>query len=190
MCASNTHTSIQPGLSQPCVVASRRSHPRAALTTRSMRPSECRPGCHFGSNWRHKRAPRLPYWLKHPHWLRLCLFPCETPQGNHLSNSETLISCEIYMQREVMKRCICAVAFPLPSADLQYKVKYSPRCQSFDRDGWSHCCYNKIKVLRVDISVTAQESHQASSQRYMMKNRLRSCRMQVHCIFIRLFYAL
>ena len=129
------------------------SRPRAALTTRSMRPSECRPGCHFGSNWRHKRAPRLPYWPKHPCCLWIYLFPCKTPRGNHLSNSETLISCEIYMQREVMKRCICAVAFPLRSADLQYKVKRTPWCQSFDRDGCSHCGCNKIKVLRVDISV-------------------------------------
>lgn len=98
------------------------SRPRAALTTRSMRPSECRPGCHFGSNWRHKRAPRLPCWPKHPCCLWIYLFPRKTPQGNHLSNSKTLISCEIYMQYKVMKRCICAVAFPLRSADLQSKT--------------------------------------------------------------------
>lgn len=123
-----------------------------------------------------------------PRCLRLCLFPRETPQGNHLSNSETLIFCEIYMQREVMKRCICAVAFPLPSADLQYKVKCPPWCQSFDRDRWSRCGCNKIKVLRVDISVTAQESHQASSQKHTMKKRLGRCRLCL--VFILLFYAL
>lgn len=166
------------------------SHLRAALTTRSMRSSECRPGCHFGFNWRHKRGPGLPYWPTHPRCLQNCLFPCETPQGNLLSNRETLISCEIYMQREVMKRCICAVAFPLPSAGLQHKVKYTVWCQSFDRDGWSHCGCNKIKVLCVDISVTAQESRQARPPKYIMKKRLWSCRMQVDCIFIRLFYAL
>lgn len=38
-----------------------------------------------------------------------------------------------------MKRCICAVVFPVLSTDLQYKVKYAPWCQSSDRDGWSHC---------------------------------------------------
>lgn len=40
-----------------------------------------------------------------------------------------------------MKRCICAVAFPAPSTDLQHKVKYAPWCQSLDRDGWSHCAW-------------------------------------------------
>lgn len=148
-----------------------------------MRPSECRPGCHFCSDWRHKRAPRLPYWPKYPCCLWIYLFPCETPQGNHLSNSETLISCEIYMQREVMKRCICAVAFPLRSADLQYKVKHTPWCQSFDWDGWSHCGCNKIKIpvcwhFCYGDSVTSGEFLEVHN-----KKRLRSCRMQVDGIF-------
>lgn len=168
VCCSDTpaHRAVFTAFS---VVVSSCSRPRAALTTRSMRPSECRPGCHFPSNWRHKRAPRLPYWPEHPHCCRRCLFLCEPPRGNHLSNSDTLISCEIYMQLQVMKRCICAVAFPSPSADLQYKVKSTPWCQSFDRDGWSHCGCNKIKVLRVDIFVVALESRRASSPKYTIK---------------------
>lgn len=175
------------------------SRPRAALTTRSMRSSECRPGSHFISNWRHKRAPRLPCWPKHPHRLRLCSFQPRPPPGNHLSNSETLISREIYMQRGVMKRCICAVAFPPASADLQYKVKRPPWCQSFDRDGWSHCGFNKIKVLRVDISVTAQESgefsevHNEKETRSVLSSclnnrQLRETQLLTPSSCIRLFY--
>ncbi len=103
------------------------------------------PGCHIGPNT--PAAYGSAYF----------------PRREITFQIETLISCEIYMQHEVMKRCICAVAFPQPSADLQHKVKFTPWCQSFDRDGWSHCGCNKIKVLHVDISVTAQESHPAIS---------------------------
>lgn len=64
-----------------------------------------------------------------------------------------------------------------PSADLQYKVESSPRCQSFDREGRSRCGCNKIKVSRVDISVLT-----ASSQKYTMKPDC--CRTQGDCILM------
>lgn len=78
-----------------------------------------------------------------------------------------------------MKRCICALAFPVSPVDLQYKVKRRPRCRSFDRDGWSHCGCNKIKLLHVDIFLLMQKSHQARSKKYTLRRRPGSWRIRV-----------
>lgn len=132
-----------------------------------MRAGECRRWCHFLSNQRHKRAPDSHIGPNTPAAHGPGYFFCE---GNHHREISRvmLISCETCMQREVMKRCICAVAFLEPSADLQYKVNSGPWCQSFDRDGWSHWGFNK---MRADISITEPESRQAKSQTNTVKKR-------------------